>query len=40
MDAKAGAARTISFDNPDRVTIKPHQLAVNGASFRIALQVG
>jgi alpha-L-arabinofuranosidase len=26
-----------SFDNPDKVTIKPHQVAVNGASFRIAL---
>ena len=26
-----------SFDNPDRVTIKSHEVAVNGGSFRIAL---
>jgi alpha-L-arabinofuranosidase len=44
--AKSGSATILhdadlnaynSFDNPDRVTIKPHQVAVNGASFRIAL---
>ena len=26
-----------SFEDPDKVTIKPHQVVVNGASFRIAL---
>ena len=44
--AKSGSASILhdadlnaynSFDNPDRVTIKPHQVAVNGSSFRIAL---
>lgn len=44
--AKSGSATILhdadlnaynSFDNPDRVTIKPHQVAVNSASFRIAL---
>jgi alpha-L-arabinofuranosidase len=44
--AKSGSAQILhdadinaynSFDNPDKVTIKPHQVAVNGASFRITL---
>jgi alpha-N-arabinofuranosidase len=44
--AKSGTAEILhdsdlnaynSFENPDRVTIKPHQVAVNGGSFRIAL---
>lgn len=26
-----------SFENPDRVTVKPHEAAVNGVGFRIAL---
>ena len=25
------------FDHPDRIAIKPHQVAVDGATFRIAL---
>lgn len=44
--AKSGSATLLhdadlnaynSFDNPDKVMIKPHEVAVNGASFRIAL---
>jgi alpha-N-arabinofuranosidase len=44
--AKSGSAQILhdgdinaynSFDNPDKVTIKPHEVAVNGSSFRIAL---
>lgn len=46
VTAKSGSAQILhdadinaynSFDHPDQVTIKPHQVAVNGASFRIAL---
>jgi alpha-N-arabinofuranosidase len=46
VTAKSGTAQILhdsdlnaynSFDNPDRVTIKPHQVAVSGGSFRIAL---
>jgi alpha-N-arabinofuranosidase len=44
--AKSGSAQILhdsdinaynSFENPDRVTIKPHPVAVNGGSFRIVL---
>ncbi len=46
VSARSGSAQILhdadinaynSFDNPDKVTIKPHQVSVNGANFRIAL---
>ncbi len=46
ISAKSGNAQILhdsdinaynSFDHPDRVTIKPHQVAVSGGGFQITL---